>query len=178
LADWKGFATNFDAGFLDHGEGMRALIVHSESEATSLELGRHLGECLEAGDVLALWGELGAGKTLLTRGIARGLGISPEVRIASPTFTFINEYEGRLHLYHIDLYRVVGAGELDTLPWREALFGSGVAVVEWPERLGQDLPDERFDIQLQITGDDTRTITIRAHGVKNLARLESWSQEW
>ena len=156
---------------------MRALIIHSDSEAASLELGRHIGECLEAGDVLALWGELGAGKTLLTRGIARGLGISPEVRITSPTFTFINEYEGRLYLYHIDLYRVVDAAELNTIPWREVLFGSGVAVVEWPERLGQGLPDERFDIQLQITGDDTRTITIRAHGVGNLARLKRWSQQ-
>jgi len=156
---------------------MRALIIHSDSEAASLELGRHIGEYLEAGDVLALWGELGAGKTLLTRGIARGLGISPEVRITSPTFTFINEYEGRLHLYHIDLYRVVDTAELDTIPWREVLFGSGVAVVEWPERLGQGLPDERFDIQLQITGDDARTITIRAHGVGNLARLKRWSQQ-
>jgi tRNA threonylcarbamoyladenosine biosynthesis protein TsaE len=156
---------------------MGALIIHSDSEAASLELGRHIGECLEAGDVLALWGELGAGKTLLTRGIARGLGISPEVRITSPTFTFINEYEGRLYLYHIDLYRVVDAAELNTIPWREVLFGSGVAVVEWPERLGQGLPDERFDIQLQITGDDTRTITISAHGVGNLARLKRWSHE-
>jgi tRNA threonylcarbamoyladenosine biosynthesis protein TsaE len=156
---------------------MGALIIHSDSEAASLELGRHIGECLEAGDVLALWGELGAGKTLLTRGIARGLGISPEVRITSPTFTFINEYEGRLYLYHIDLYRVVDAAELNTIPWREVLFGSGVAVVEWPERLGQGLPDERFDIQLQITGDDTRTITISAHGVGNLARLKRWSQQ-
>jgi len=156
---------------------MGTLIIHSDSEAASLELGRHIGECLEAGDVLALWGELGAGKTLLTRGIARGLGISPEVRITSPTFTFINEYEGRLYLYHIDLYRVVDAAELNTIPWREVLFGSGVAVVEWPERLGQGLPDERFDIQLQITGDDTRTITISAHGVGNLARLKRWSHE-
>jgi tRNA threonylcarbamoyladenosine biosynthesis protein TsaE len=156
---------------------MGALIIHSDSEAASLELGRHIGECLEAGDVLALWGELGAGKTLLTRGIARGLGISPDVRITSPTFTFINEYEGRLYLYHIDLYRVVDAAELNTIPWREVLFGSGVAVVEWPERLGQGLPDERFDIQLQITGDDTRTITISAHGVGNLARLKRWSHE-
>jgi tRNA threonylcarbamoyladenosine biosynthesis protein TsaE len=157
---------------------MRALIIHSDSEAASLELGRHIGECLEAGDVLALWGELGAGKTLLTRGIARGLGISSEVRITSPTFTFINEYEGRLRLYHIDLYRVVDAAEVDTIPWREVLFGSGVAVVEWPERLGPGLPDERFDIQLQIIGDDTRTITIRAHGVGNPARLKRWSQQW
>ena len=157
---------------------MWAFIIHSDSEAASLELGRHIGECLEAGDVLALWGELGAGKTLLTRGIARGLGISPEVRITSPTFTFINEYEGRLHLYHIDLYRVVDAVGLDTIPWRDALFGSGVAVAEWPERLGQGLPDERFDIQFQITGDDRRTITILAHGVGNLARLKRWSQQW
>jgi tRNA threonylcarbamoyladenosine biosynthesis protein TsaE len=139
---------------------------HSASEEASLEFGRSIGEGLEAGDVVALWGELGAGKTLLTRGIARGLGIPAEVRITSPTFTFINEYDGRLHLYHLDLYRISHPDELDTLPWREALYGAGVAVVEWPDRLGELVPAERLDILLEITGDATRTFTIDPCGDK------------
>jgi tRNA threonylcarbamoyladenosine biosynthesis protein TsaE len=156
---------------------MQSLVIESPGEAVSLELGRRIGQLLEAGDVLALWGELGAGKTLLTRGIARGLGISPQVRITSPTFTFINEYDGRLHLYHLDLYRITVADDLETLPWREALFGAGVAVVEWPERLGSNLPAARWDIRLAIGSDTSRIITISAHGERNLDRLAGWRQE-
>jgi tRNA threonylcarbamoyladenosine biosynthesis protein TsaE len=156
---------------------MQCLVIESPGEADSLELGRCIGQWLEAGDVLALWGELGAGKTLLTRGIARGLGISPQVRITSPTFTFINEYDGHLHLYHLDLYRITAVDELETLPWREALFGAGVAVVEWPERLGSDLPVARWDIHLVISGDASRMITISAHGEHNVNRLALWRQE-
>jgi tRNA threonylcarbamoyladenosine biosynthesis protein TsaE len=156
---------------------MQTLVIESPDEAVSLELGRRIGQWLEAGDVLALWGELGAGKTLLTRGIARGLGISPQVRITSPTFTFINEYDGRLRLVHLDLYRITAVDELETLAWREALFGAGVAVVEWPERLGLDLPVERWDIRLVISGDASRTIIISAHGERNVNRLSVWRQE-
>jgi tRNA threonylcarbamoyladenosine biosynthesis protein TsaE len=156
---------------------MRSIAMESSSEAVSLELGRRIGQLLEAGDVVALWGELGAGKTLLPRGIAHGLGISPRVRITSPTFTFINEYDGRLHLYHLDLYRLTGADELETIPCREALFGTGVAVVEWPERLGSDLPAERWDIRLVISGDASRTITISARGTRNLERLACWRDQ-
>lgn len=150
-------------------------MVRSSGEESSLELGRRIGEILEPGDVLALWGELGAGKTLLTRGIARGLSIPPEIPITSPTFTFINEYEGRLHLYHLDLYRLGDPDELETLPWREALFGTGAAVIEWPERLGGELPRERFDIRISITGDESRTIAIEAKGERNLKRLERFA---
>lgn len=147
-------------------------IYHSPDETCTLEMGLHMGKLLEPGDVLALRGELGAGKTLFTRGLARGLGIPPEIPVTSPTFTFINEYEGRLRLYHMDLYRLTDPDELETLPWREALFGTGVAVIEWPERLGEDLPEDRFDITLIITGDETRTITITACGAYHSRRLQ------
>jgi len=134
--------------------------VHSMDEEVSLRLGRLIGSWLEAGDVVALWGELGAGKTLLARGVARGLGVPDEVPVTSPTFTFINEYEGRLHLYHLELYRLSDPDELETLPWREALYGKGASLIEWPERLGHLLPDERWDIRLEIRGETDRLITI------------------
>lgn len=156
---------------------MQDLTIQSESEACSLELGRLLGERLEPGDVLALRGELGAGKTLLTRGIARGLGVPSEVRVTSPTFTFINEYDGRLRLYHLDLYRLGDIDELETLPWREALFGVGVAVVEWPERMEELLPEERWEIRINVTGDESRSVAIRPSGERNRKRLEAWVKD-
>ncbi len=156
---------------------MKQLAFSSPNENASSELGRRIGEMLAAGDILAMWGELGAGKTFLARSIARGLGVPPTIPVTSPTFTFINEYQARLHLYHLDLYRLGDPDELDTLPWREALYGTGVAVIEWPERLGPYLPDERFDIQLTITGQESRTINIIARGDILCERVAEWSRK-
>lgn len=155
---------------------MQQLTIPSDGEDFSRELGRMLGERLEPGDVLALRGELGAGKTLLAGGIARGLGVPPGIPVNSPTFTLINEYEGRLRLYHLDLYRLGDPDELETLPWREALFGGGVAVIEWPERMGSLLPEERWDICIAVTGENSRTFTILALGERNRARLDAWGR--
>lgn len=156
---------------------MQELTLHSPNEFYTFELGRFIGSQLLPGDILALWGELGAGKTLITRGIARGLGIPSSTPVTSPTYTFINEYDGRVHLYHLDLYRLTSSDELETLPWGEALYGGGVAVIEWPERLGDHLPEERWDIRIAPTGDETRRISILAHGEKERSRLDQWTGE-
>ncbi|MGV8073716.1 MAG: tRNA (adenosine(37)-N6)-threonylcarbamoyltransferase complex ATPase subunit type 1 TsaE [Syntrophobacteraceae bacterium] len=156
---------------------MRELIIDSPSELCSFKVGLMIGQQLNPKDVLALWGDLGAGKTFLTQAIARGLGIPDQVPVTSPTFTFINEYEGRLHLFHLDLYRIGDPDELETLPWREALFGEGVAVIEWPDRLEHLLPAERFDIELAIVGDESRRITIAASGDNNRSRLAKWKDD-
>ncbi|SMC17836.1 tRNA threonylcarbamoyladenosine biosynthesis protein TsaE [Desulfacinum hydrothermale DSM 13146] len=129
---------------------MKEWTITADAPEKTQELGRAVGQRLQAGDVVALWGELGAGKTFLAESIARGLGVPEEIPVPSPTFTIINEHEGRVRLYHLDLYRIGDLDELETLPWREALFGSGVAVVEWPERLGPHLPEKRLDIHIQI----------------------------
>jgi tRNA threonylcarbamoyladenosine biosynthesis protein TsaE len=151
---------------------MDALTLHSHDETTSLAVGQCLGAWLGAGDVVTLRGDLGAGKTLLARGIARGLGVPASIPVTSPSFTFINEYDGRLHLYHLDLYRVTEPADLETLPWREALFGSGVAVVEWPERLEGALAGDRWDIELVISGEHSRVMILRAYGARNPGRLK------
>ncbi len=140
---------------------MKGFTLISTSPGESLAIGRELGRRLAAGDVVALWGELGAGKTLLAGGIARGLGIPDNVAITSPTFTIINEYEGRLRFYHLDLYRIGDLDELETLPWREALFGDGVAVIEWPERLETFLPEARLDVYIEVTGEHRRQFRIQ-----------------
>ncbi|MGC9195332.1 MAG: tRNA (adenosine(37)-N6)-threonylcarbamoyltransferase complex ATPase subunit type 1 TsaE [Syntrophobacteraceae bacterium] len=153
---------------------MKEFVFNSPGEACSLLLGQKLGQLLQPGDIVALWGELAAGKTLLTRGIARGLGIPEKVRVTSPTFTIINEYSGRLPLFHLDLYRLSDPDELQSLPWQECLFGNGVAVIEWPERLGGLLPAKRWDIEFSILGEENREMRIRCHGENNLARLAEW----
>lgn len=121
-------------------------------------------EKLKPGDVVTLWGDMGAGKTTFTRGLAWGLGIPRKCPITSPTFTLVNEYSGHLTLYHIDLYRVQAAEDLETLPLREILFGDGVAVVEWPEKLGEVLPENRWDVRIKIVDENSRRIEIEQIG--------------
>lgn len=150
---------------------MTAITFECLSEEQTAALGTALGKILEPGDVVALWGELGAGKTFLAGAIARGLGVLPSTPVTSPTFTLINEYDGRLHLYHLDLYRLGDPDEIETLPWREVLHGAGVAVIEWPERLGTWIPGERWDVLIEILGDLGRRITVRARGSPNADRL-------
>lgn len=155
---------------------MNGILLRSPREQCTLLLGYTLGRLLEPGDILALRGELGAGKTLFVRGLAQGLGIPPQTRVTSPTFTIINEYCGRLRLFHLDLYRIGGPEELETLPWEESLFGSGVAAIEWPERIDPLLPTERIEIEIRITGDESREILINAHGESSLARMSKWRE--
>lgn len=110
--------------------------------------GQLLGRLLEPGDVVLLAGPLGAGKTCLARGVARGLGVTGP--IASPTFTLVNEYEWRrTAVFHCDLYRLEDEGELENLGLNEILYGDGVALVEWPERLGRFFPEEYLLVTLE-----------------------------
>jgi tRNA threonylcarbamoyladenosine biosynthesis protein TsaE len=123
------------------------------SEGETRELGRALGRAARAGDVVALRGPLGAGKTVLAQGILEGLGCpGPH---PSPTFTLVRAYEGRLPAYHVDLYRLGPGAAAEDLGWEEILGGDGVAVVEWADYLegvGDVLPAERLDVRLRRTG--------------------------
>ena len=115
-------------------KGESALLFVSESERETEELGERLACVLRAGDVVALRGGLGMGKTAFIRGVARGLGVSD--RVTSPTFTIVNEYEGRLPLFHFDLYRLSGADELFGIGWEDYPERGGVCAVEWSEQAG------------------------------------------
>lgn len=107
----------------------------SASEEQTLEVGTLIGRCLDAPLLILLQGHLGAGKTVIARGIARGLGVAAETPITSPTFTLMNHYPARLDLYHFDLYRLSGPEDLLDIGFDEYAFGTGVALVEWPEKL-------------------------------------------
>lgn len=117
------------------------------SEETE-NFGRLLGGLLRPGDVVCLYGELGAGKTVLAKGIARGLGVAEAV--TSPTFTLINEYAGRVPFFHMDAYRLSGPQDMVDLGCEEYFYGEGVTVIEWPERVEEVLPAERLNIYLKV----------------------------
>lgn len=134
--------------------------VESTSAADTVDLGARLGSVARAGDLVCLWGELGAGKTQLAKGIARGLGVVDTVN--SPTFVLMAEYTGRLPLFHVDLYRLADASDALTGGVVDDRQEDGLTVVEWPDRLGSVLPAARLDVEIDGTGDEPRAIDVVA----------------
>ena len=135
--------------------------LETNSESETLAIGRRLGEEASPGDIYLLDGDLGVGKTVLAKGFAEGLGISEPV--TSPTFTIVHEYEGRLPLYHFDVYRIGDPDEMYDIGFDEYLFGDGVCLIEWPERVQELLPDTAVRIVIEKdpeNGFDYRRITI------------------
>lgn len=134
------------------------MTIVSGSPGETAAAGERLARTLRPGDVVGLRGELGAGKTCFVQGVARGLGVSG--RVSSPTFTLINEYAGRWAVHHVDAYRLEGPAAADGLGLDEVVDGDGVTLVEWPERLGTDLPPRTIDVHLAGVGDEPRLITV------------------
>jgi len=127
----------------------------------TFQMGRILGQGLQGGDVVALTGELGAGKTCLTQGIADGLGVPPGFAVTSPTFTLINEYPGReTFLYHLDVYRLDRPEDLRETGYEEYLLGGGVLVIEWAEKIREAVPDEALFIRISWMDENLRKIEI------------------
>jgi tRNA threonylcarbamoyladenosine biosynthesis protein TsaE len=149
-------------------------VIESGSTRETKTWGRRLGSMLQGGELLALSGDLGVGKTCFIKGIARGLSLREE-NILSPTFTMIQEHHGRLPLYHIDLYRLDSAA-LDDLGLREYLFSDSVAAVEWFERLQEGQQINRLCVKISYTGANSRRIEFVAAGNRYadlIARLRS-----
>lgn len=137
----------------------------SESPGATLAFAANLATVAVPGDVVCLWGDLGAGKTVFAKGFGAGLGVRDT--ISSPTFVLMGEYVGRLPMFHIDLYRLASASEaLDggLIDDREA---TGVVLIEWPDRLGTALPHERLDVRIDGGADEPRTLRLSAHGVSH-----------
>ncbi|MCU1282046.1 MAG: tRNA ((37)-N6)-threonylcarbamoyltransferase complex ATPase subunit type 1 TsaE [bacterium] len=144
-----------------------SVVIDSASHADTQRLGERLGRVLAAGDVVALVGELGAGKTSFVQGLARGLGIAG--RVASPSFTIVNEHEGRVPLYHVDFYRLEDADELRHIGFDEYFTRGGVVVVEWADRFPRALPAERLDVRIEITGANERRLYLEGPSAARLA---------
>lgn len=139
----------------------RTLQIESNSPEMTQAIGRALGAAIGTGDVIALVGPLGAGKTVFVKGLAAGAGVADPRRVTSPTFVIVNEYEGRLRLFHIDAYRLGSGRDLDTLGVDE-FVEEGAVIVEWADRVGSALPAGRLTITIEPAGEQSRRLHLHA----------------
>jgi tRNA threonylcarbamoyladenosine biosynthesis protein TsaE len=140
--------------------------VISRSAEHTRRLGIRLGKLLQGGEIIGLVGELGTGKTCFVRGLSEGLEVSQETWIRSPTFTLVNEYHGRLPIYHIDLYRLESTGEIEELNLREYLYSNGVSLIEWFEYFPPGEVDDHLKIGLAYRDGSKREVTFIPHGTR------------
>ncbi|HBG06831.1 MAG: tRNA (adenosine(37)-N6)-threonylcarbamoyltransferase complex ATPase subunit type 1 TsaE [Geobacteraceae bacterium GWC2_58_44] len=147
--------------------------VVTKNGAETVQLGARLGRLLAPGDFIALVGELGAGKTQFAKGIAAGLEVDPGTPVTSPTYTILNIYQGRLPLYHFDLYRLHGSEEVAELGFEEYFSGTGACVVEWAERLGEEMPAQLLIVSLAHEEAEERKVSFAAVGPRAAELLEA-----
>ena len=143
-------------------EGNAPVKLTSHSPEETQDIGKKLGQMAQSGDVILLMGNLGAGKTCLTQGIAWGLNIDGYAR--SPSFVVVNEYKGRLPMYHIDLYRLDSIAEVAELGLDDYLYGRGLCVVEWADKALELLPPQNLTIKIDLLSDNERKLGLTAHG--------------
>ena len=141
-------------------------LLHSAGVEQTIALGHTLGRQVKNRIVLMLYGDLGSGKTAFTQGLARGLGVPDDVAVTSPTYTLINEYPGRLPLYHVDLYRLPAPVDPDEIGLLELFEENGIVCVEWAQRLHpDDVPEQRLELFFTVTGDNRRAIRVFEYGL-------------
>jgi len=132
----------------------------TRSAKETIGLGEKLAKRLSRGDVVALCGDLGSGKTTFTKGIGKGLGVNNTRQINSPTFVLIKEYEARIPIYHIDLYRLDNLKAIEDIAIEEYIYGDGIAVIEWAEKIESILPKKHITVKFQIKDENKREIEI------------------
>lgn len=148
----------------------------SYSLQQTLKLGRAIGRRLRPGDIVCLSGDLGAGKTVLTKGIAQGLGID-KAEVISPTFVLLRQHEGRLALFHFDFYRMDSPADIAGLGYEEYLYGDGVSVIEWPEKMQTLLPAGYLLVELRVRGEKERRLRLSAYGARYQQLLGSIDED-
>ena len=151
-------------------------ILSDSPDATESLAGR-VAQLLMPGDFVSLRGELGAGKTKFASGVAKGLGVDPSIPITSPTYTLLNIYQGRIPLYHFDLYRLCGDDDVFFLGFSEYFYGNGISLVEWSERLNDELPQDRLEIFLSYVDDVSREIELISTSPRYERLLEQLSAD-
>ena len=146
------------------------VVLQTKSNSETIRIGKHIGSLLLPGDIVALVGELGAGKTQFIKGLATGVGVGKSTYISSPSFTLINEYEGKVRFYHIDLFRLKSEKEAEELGLEEYFQGTGITAIEWADKIPFLLPPEILWIHIRYTGENTRSFEIAGKG-KQYERL-------
>ena len=142
----------------------KKLALTSLSLNETKKLGNALGKALKGGDVVLLNGELGAGKTTITKSIAKGIGIKSARYVVSPSYAIINEYDAKLKIYHFDLYRLANADEFHELGAYEYLDSDGVCLIEWGDKFTEAMPNQRLELKLEHAGEKERNATLTAYG--------------
>jgi tRNA threonylcarbamoyladenosine biosynthesis protein TsaE len=154
--------------------------ITTQSPEKTKALGKQIGQSLIPGDIILLFGNLGAGKTALVQGIALGLDIDPNYYVTSPTFTIINEYSAKTPIYHIDLYRIESFAEMDNLGLEEIIYGQGITIIEWAEKLFQGSSNEKplyypldshLKISMEIIEENQRLLKIKPLNMKHIDDL-------
>ncbi len=140
------------------------VVIQSKSTSQTIRVGKSIGSRLRPGDVVALTGELGAGKTQFIKGLAAGAGVGKPTYVSSPSFTLINEYPGRVPFYHVDLFRLESQKEAEGLGLEDYLHGGGITAIEWADKIPSLLPKEMLSIHIVYTGKNTRSIEIMGKG--------------
>ena len=162
-------------------ENERPLLIVKENKITfksvsateTIRFGERLGKLLAPGHVIALLGELGAGKTTMVKGIVQGLGVTDRRTVKSPTFALVHRYEGRMPVYHFDAYRLGNAQEMLDIGSDEMIYGDGVSIIEWADKVPECLPEEYLRITLTAVSENERTIEIRGYGERYKKIIDS-----
>ena len=136
------------------------LTFKSVSATETIRFGERLGKLLAPGHVIALLGELGAGKTTMVKGIVRGLGVTDRRAVKSPTFALVHRYEGRMPVYHFDAYRLESTQEMLDIGSDEMIYGDGVSIIEWADKVPECLPEEYLKVTLIAVSENERTIEV------------------
>jgi tRNA threonylcarbamoyladenosine biosynthesis protein TsaE len=148
----------------------------SNKEETTIKVGQIIGTHLERGTILTLTGDLGAGKTMFAKGIARGVGVKEH--ITSPTYTIVQEYNGRMPLYHFDTYRILDCDEMYDIGFDDYLYGDGICIIEWPQRVKELLPPTCIDIRIErVNEEESRKIIIQLKDGNKCVICEKICQE-
>ena len=152
---------------------MHTFTLTSQSVEQTQALGRRLGALLQPGDVVALVGQLGAGKTYFVKGIAVGLGVADDRQVNSPTFVLVNEYTGRVPVHHLDVYRLGEPEELTAIGFDEMCTSGGVVIVEWADRVREVMPERTVWVEIEVTGAEEREMAVTSADDTAFSKLAS-----
>jgi len=152
---------------------MTMIKITTKNPQETMKFAARLGKLLKKGDIVCFFGDLGSGKTTFIKGLAQGMNID-QTKVNSPTFVLMNAYKGKLPLFHFDFYRLEGIGEINTIGYDEFIYGDGVAVIEWADRLKGNYPKEYLKVKLKHKKLNERVITMSAIGKKYAKVINKW----